>query len=128
MLSLIRNSIGTRLLWGVLALHFLNISIDNPDPKPNQIPEDLSFNDQESIIEFILEKILGWENAIAEYDDPDADEENKEKRSKIEIVAIPSIPRNTEDDHVEIRCAVASRLQFHNSEEFSSIFSPPPEV
>ena len=62
----------------------LNICVDNPDGHPNHIPEDLSVNDQESLIEIFIEKILGYEDAIAEYDDPDPEEHNKSKKSRID--------------------------------------------
>lgn len=52
-------------------LHFINVSIDIVDPSPSYIPEDLSYNDQESVIEFIFEKVLGFTNAFEEYDDND---------------------------------------------------------
>lgn len=57
-----------------MGCYLLNISVDTADPHPNHIPEDLSINDQESIVELILEQILGYENAIEEYDDNDTGE------------------------------------------------------
>lgn len=68
-----------------MALYLLNISVDTADPYPDHIPEDLSFNDQESIVEIVVEKILGFENAIAEYDDHDTEEHNKKKPFKANI-------------------------------------------
>ncbi|SFC81567.1 hypothetical protein SAMN04487987_10194 [Algibacter pectinivorans] len=73
-----------------MGLYLLNISVDTKDPKPSHIPEDLSFNDQESIIEIILEKVLGFEDAIEEYDDPDTEEHNKKRNVKIDLTT-PSI-------------------------------------
>jgi len=52
----------------------LNVCIDAPDAFLHHIPEDLSYNDQESIAEVIIEKILGYENAIPEYDDRETDQ------------------------------------------------------
>ena len=59
MLSQIRNSVFTKILWGLMGLYLLNISVDTADPNPEHIPEDLSINDQESIVEIVVEKILG---------------------------------------------------------------------
>lgn len=70
-----------------MALYLLNISIDSPDKNPEHIAEDLSFNDQESMVELVLEKILGYENAIKEYDDPDRNDEHKKKNVKVDLLA-----------------------------------------
>ena len=65
-----------------MALYLLNISVDAQDPESNTIPEDLLINDQESIVELILEEVLGFQNAIPEYDDPDAEEPESQKQAK----------------------------------------------
>jgi hypothetical protein len=84
--SKIRHSVFTKILWGVMGLYLLNISVDTADPNPEHIPEDLSFNDQESIIELVLEKVLGYEDAITEYDDHDTEDHNKQKNIKIDLL------------------------------------------
>ena len=84
-MRLIRDSAFLRIFWGLMALYLLNISVDTADPDPEHIPEDLSFNEQESLVEIVVEKLMGFESAIAEYDDHDSEEHNK-KNSKIEIV------------------------------------------
>ncbi len=68
-----------------MALYFFNISVDAPDQLPSHFPEDLSFNDQESIIELVVEKLLGFDNAIAECDDNDAEEHNNQGGEKINL-------------------------------------------
>lgn len=85
MLNQIRNSVFTKILWGLMGLYLLNISVDTADPNPKHIPEDLSINDQESIIEIVLEKVLGYENAIKEYDDNDSEDLNKKPAVKIDL-------------------------------------------
>jgi len=84
-LSQIRNSVLTKILWALIGLHLLNISVDTADPNPEHIPEDLSINDQESIIEIVLEKVLGYEDAIKEYDDHDTEDHNKKTNVKIDL-------------------------------------------
>lgn len=69
-----------------MALYLLNISIDTPDPQPQSVPENLAFNDQESIIEIIVEQVLGYEDAIKEYDDHDSEEHNSKTNIKIEVL------------------------------------------
>lgn len=56
-----------------MAFHVLNCSVDTPDFLPENVAEDLSYNDIESVIELVVEQVLGYENAIAEYDDNDTD-------------------------------------------------------
>ena len=63
-----------KFLWLIMALHIFNCSVDMPDLNPEYIPEDLSINDIESIVELVLEEILGFENAIKEYDDQDSND------------------------------------------------------
>jgi hypothetical protein len=58
----------------LLALHFLNLSIDSRDSKPDNFPEDLSLNDIESITEFLTEIVFGWNGAFEEHDEKDSDE------------------------------------------------------
>ena len=60
-----------RVLALVLAVHFLNISMDSKDSDPDSIPEDLSVNDIESISEFIAELVLGWQDAFSEHEEAD---------------------------------------------------------
>lgn len=87
MIIRIRNSAFTKFLWGLMGLYFLNISVDTADPYPAHIPEDLSVNDQESIIEIIIEKILGFENAFKEYDDHDTEDHANKTNAKTDLIA-----------------------------------------
>lgn len=82
----IRNSIYTQFLCGIMGLYLLNISVDAPDLTPIDKPEDLSFNDQESIIEIVVEQVLGYEDAIKEYDDNDTKDHNKKKNTSIDLL------------------------------------------
>ena len=72
-----------------MGLYLLNISVDPSDPNPQHIPEDLSFNDQESIVEIIVEYVLGYEDAIKEYDDRDTEDHNAKKNIRIDVLASP---------------------------------------
>lgn len=58
----------------------LNMGIDTTDPNPQHIPEELTFNDQESSFEIVIETVLGYEDAIKEYDDIDAEGHNTNKK------------------------------------------------
>ncbi len=63
-----------RLLCFVLALYFLNFSVDSSDANPDTIPEDLTVNDIESLAELVTEVVLDCTNAFAEHDERDSDD------------------------------------------------------
>ncbi|SHH75347.1 hypothetical protein [Wenyingzhuangia marina] len=86
MIGKLRNNKFLKFICGFTGLYMLNISIDTTDPNPNYIPEDLSFNDQESIIEIVLEKVLGYEDAIEEYDDNDTENYTTKSSLKIDFI------------------------------------------
>lgn len=70
------------ILW-LLCLQFFNLSIDTRDVQANHQVEDLSINDQESIIELVVEKVFGWEKAFTEVDDQDHEKNTKPKLEKV---------------------------------------------
>lgn len=80
------NSLFVKILWGFMGLFLLNMSVDIEDPNPEHIPEDLSINDQESIIEFFVEQVLGYEDAFNEYDDHDTEDHNKKTNVNIDLL------------------------------------------
>lgn len=64
-----------------MAFYFLNCSIDAPDVQILSQEENLKFNDQESIIELIVEKVLGFESAIVEQDEVESSPQETIKKS-----------------------------------------------
>lgn len=76
-IQLLRHSTYSRFLWGFLSLYFLNISVDPSDITPSSRSEDLSINEQESVIELVVESFMGYEDAIEEQDDNDVEEHTK---------------------------------------------------
>ncbi|WP_421807341.1 hypothetical protein [Flagellimonas sp.] len=111
-----------------MGLYLLNICVDTADPNPKHIPEDLSFNDQESIVEIIIEKVLGFEDAFAEYDDPDSEEHNKKKNVKIDLLVYS--PQGNEGLKHSLNLKKKLYLD-HGSRltmGFYDIDSPPPKV
>lgn len=117
-----------RVLWGWMGLYLLNISVDAEDPNPRHIPEDLSFNDQESIIEMIVEQVLGFENAIEEYDDLDTEDHNKKSNIKIDLAvylhfdsAIAHLAYNTGKQRFP-------DFEAHLTNGFHQIDTPPPKI
>lgn len=128
MVGFLRNSIFLKVLWGLLALYFFNVSVDPADLKPEHIPEDLSINDQESIIEIIIEQVLGYEDAIKEYDDLDPKDYNIKSNLKLDLI-------NPELDIFDLKYLAAEAIQ-HAFPDYSSfleegfpkLFAPPPQI
>lgn len=110
-----------------MGLYLLNISVDNIDPEPEHIPEDLSFNDQESIAEIVIEKVLGFEDAIKEYDDNDTDDHSR-KIVKIDFLfhEVKSDPIN--HDQVLKRNLIFSDYEACLPKGFYELDGPPPKV
>lgn len=69
MFARLRDSWLTTGLWAFMALYFFNISIDAQEPL--SFRENLSVNEQESIVEFIAEVVLGFTTAFLEVKDPE---------------------------------------------------------
>jgi len=67
----LRQNIFVRFLCGLVAAIILNLSVDAPDLHDNSVPEDLTYNDIESVIEWTVEDVCGIENAFPEHDDDD---------------------------------------------------------
>jgi hypothetical protein len=110
-----------------MGLYLLNISVDKADPEPEYIPEDLSFNDQESIVEIVVEKVLGFENAIKEYDDHDTEQHNKKKNVKIDLLQCTKLING-----IHHHTSLGEKELFPDSEAnlmsgFAEIDSPPPK-
>lgn len=85
MIRQLKNNAFTKILWGLMALYLLNISVDSTEPILTQNPEGLAINPQESIIEILVEQVLGYEDAIKEYDDNDKGDRNKKSNIKIDL-------------------------------------------
>lgn len=112
-----------------MGIFLLNISVDPADPNHHLIPEDLSFNDQESIVEIIVEQVLGYENAIKEYDDPDTEDQKKKKNIKLEWLFRKNVASEFTTDFSFIRKQKFYTIhgtRFDN--RFKEIDSPPPKV
>ena len=81
MIRLINRTSFGKFLWIFMAFYFLNCSVDAPDVQIFSQQENLKFNDQESIVELLVEKVLGFENAISEQDDVENTSQKSMKKS-----------------------------------------------
>lgn len=128
MISQIRNSVFIRVLFGLLGLYLLNISVDTADPNPEHIAEDLSFNDQESIVEIIVEKVLGFENAIKEYDDHDTQDHNKKVNVKIDLISQHTVDFDFKQSIIASSRQKLSEYRTYLTNGFRQLDTPPPKI
>lgn len=128
MISRIKNSVFIKVFWGLMGLYILNISVDPADPNPDHIPEDLSFNDQESIVEIIVEKIMGFENAFEEYDDHDSEDHNKKNNVKIDLTLQNTIGSNNCQLAIEEKRQRYFNFETCLTKGFYQLDTPPPKI
>ncbi|MWB94569.1 hypothetical protein GON26_09355 [Flavobacterium sp. GA093] len=103
--------------------------MDTSDFNSNYVVENLTINDQESIIELVVEKILGYENAIPEIDDCDSENHILIKKSiALDFFTIPSFPFDINQFENKSN---SKNTSFSNSaplKTYLEIHSPPPEA
>lgn len=110
-------------------MYFLNISVDATDILYYEKIENLNINNQESIIEIIIEKVFGFDNAIAEQDDNDNSQNSIFKKIKtldftIENETFISFFSSLISNPKEIK-----KIPFqHIPNPLLEIISPPPKV
>jgi hypothetical protein len=111
-----------------MSIYLLNLSVDTSDAIPNHFPEDLTINDQESIIEIIAEQILGFENAIKEYDDIDNEEHNKKTSIKLEIFDQKPVNYSIRQPFIKESKQKFNTQRSHLTHGFKQLETPPPKV
>ena len=124
----LRNTFLLRFFWGIMALHLINLSIDAPDFNPSYIPEDLNFNKQESITEFVVEKLLGYDEAFEEMEESETEQVSL-KKTTYQFWSLPNLPFTVEHNsysHDNETPKSSSTNQYSNPDE--GTFSPPPEI
>jgi len=112
-----------------MAAHIFNCSVNTPDAKPDYVPEDLTYNDMESVVEIVLENVLDIKDAIAEHDENDTEEGNSftikkdfsfHNRSKVEKI-------NIFDNGLHITVSTDYKEQY-SSQFHPEIVPPPPKA
>ncbi len=111
-----------------MGLYLLNISVDPADLNPDHIPEDLNLNEQESIVEIIVEKILGYEDAITEYDTHENEDHNKKNNVKIELIVLYAEERSNLELIPEIRKHEYHQYKALLTKGHYQIDTPPPLI
>lgn len=111
-----------------MGLYLLNISVDAPDLNPENIPEDLSINDQESIVEIVVEKILGFGDVIKEYDDNDTEDHNNKTNLKIELIAQCIVDSSIKQSIIKTTKHKFPDYNTHLINGFQKLDTPPPKI
>lgn len=124
MFSYIRHSRLGKNILGLLILVFLNLSIDAPDI----FSKTIAYNEQETLVELILEKGLGFEEAISEQaHDNELPEKSASKKFQIDLFR-----SNLFEHQIQMKFDLASQsntfyLDVFHSQDHSKIIIPPPE-
>lgn len=129
MLNAIRKNRNLRFFCAFMALYLLNCSVDTNDIRPSYIPEDLSFNDQESLVEIIIEKVFNYENAIPENEDTDS--ENNQIVKKTISNSFFILPIFKINNNYEIFDSNSGNINYNETlllKPYFEIYSPPPEI
>lgn len=113
------SSFAMRFFCLLLAFHFLNLSIDSADRDPDSVPEDLSFNDIESLTEFFAEVVFNFSNTFQEHDEHDAND-----KGAFDVYKFYSIPSIT---YLEKSFRNNNQIKYP-SPDFGQISSPDMQV
>jgi len=108
-----------------LALLLLNISVDAPISNHVTYRENLNYNKQESIVEIIVEKVFGEEDAFDEFEDFENNSINK-KDFKLDFQAYISTSNYFS---IEVQKEqIFTNYSFSIKSIFPEVTSPPPQV
>ncbi len=121
-----RQHIIFRLFWLFMAVHILNCSVDSPDSQLDNVSEDLSYNDMESVVEIVLEDVLDIKDAIAEHDENDTEDDNSLNFKK-EIVYYhrTKVEKNTAFEF-GLKITVTTDYKEQYTSQFHPEIVPPP--
>lgn len=110
-----------------MAFYIFNFSIDSRDASPDHIAEDLSFNDVESFYEFILEDLVGIENAVEERDERDEDDGGSFQFKKFCFTSLTSTIQVKSGDYI-FKLYIPKRNCPGLANRYGEIDSPPPRA
>ncbi|TDE06901.1 hypothetical protein [Flavobacterium sandaracinum] len=124
-----QNTTFIRYFWGFMSLYVLNCTVDCPNVNSYYGKEDLTYNDQESIIEIFVEKILGFEDAIAENEDNDIDKRIAHKTTiLLDFFVLPSTGLHLNKKYTYFKQDNLVELNRSIGIPYFEIHTPPPEV
>ena len=79
-------------------------------------------------MEIVVEKVLGYENAIAEYDDIDTGNHDKKPNIKINLITQYIVDTNIEQYSIEITKQKFPNYNTYLTNGFQKLDTPPPKV
>lgn len=123
-----KNSKYLRYFWGFMACYLLNLSIDTVNPKPSFIQEDLSFNEQESILELVVEKVLGFDDAFKECNDLDTEDHPKKSSTKLDFTVHQYTASDFNESVVTCREQIFCDKNSFLVKGFLKLDLPPPKI
>lgn len=80
MMQAFRHSFFLRYFAVFLALYILNCSVEHPGANRLGLAEEMGINYQESLVELLIEQFLGYEYAIAEYEEEESPDNSSFKK------------------------------------------------
>jgi hypothetical protein len=128
MIEALRNSRFTNVFWGVFSLYLFNLSADIPDASSRYQKEDLSINDQESMVEVLVEQVMGFDDTFDEYEDPDGDDQKSKITLKIDFFSEQKENFSSNRINVLSKSYNSNDLQKHVLKGFDQLSTPPPKA
>lgn len=129
MFNVIRHSSLSPVFWGCLSLYLLNISVDISSLFDENRQKLKVVNQQESIVELVFEKVLGFEEAIPENNSNDTEQNPTMKKGfVIDKFVLPFLEINTK---IIIFNPIKKCFPYPKDNFLKpslEIHSPPPEV
>lgn len=113
-----------KTLWLFMACYFFNSIVDAPNLDINTLVTP--YNEQESIIELVVEKIFNFGDVIPETNDTNNQEQTSLKKLKLEVY-FPAIKLVFQQPVYNFNTKIFCYFNLFVENPFYSIFSPPPE-
>jgi hypothetical protein len=105
----------------------LNISVDAPDGHSDAIPENLSINEMESVVEIVLEKCLDIVDAIPEKDENDDNDANSIGKYSLQFFYNSQQHSIEKAQHMIISKKMYSCNEYLLSDNYLEKDTPPPK-
>lgn len=128
MTQFLKDNISVRIFWLMMALCILNLSVNAVDLKHHYSTESIDLNEQESLVEIVLEKMLGFEDAIAEFDDSDTEDFSTKNSLKLTVFVLPTPFKFQVETQIHQCKSIVSSIENFNCGYHRDLTSPPPEV
>jgi hypothetical protein len=104
------------------------MSVDTPDAQPESVAEDLTVNDMESIVEIVLEKGLGIDNALEEHDEPnESDAQDFEMTKDVKFFSSQIKNSLINPEYIISKTQISFKEAFYSS-CINEILAPPPKA